>query len=172
MKRPRDDQHDTPTPSRLRVKGWEKFQHYKHRSPPWIKLHVSLLSDYEFTRLKDPMKGHLVLIWLLAAGNNGEITDDALWVAKKIGATSPVNLVDLIALGWLERKQDASEPLAPRKQLVSLSRGEERRELPVRVVPLGAPAAVKGEPVRIFEPTMADVLAKEAARRRIYGTPA
>jgi len=27
----------------LRVKNWGKFQHYKDRNPPWIKLHRGLL---------------------------------------------------------------------------------------------------------------------------------
>ena len=32
----------------LRILNWEKFQHYKVRRPPWIKLHHSLLDDYAF----------------------------------------------------------------------------------------------------------------------------
>jgi DNA-binding NarL/FixJ family response regulator len=30
------------------VKNFERFQHYKDRSPPWIKLYNELLDDYEF----------------------------------------------------------------------------------------------------------------------------
>ena len=29
----------------LRVKGWARFQHYRHRRPPWIRLYRSLLDD-------------------------------------------------------------------------------------------------------------------------------
>ena len=50
----------------LRVKNWEKFQHYKDRTPPWIKLYRDLLNDYEFSCLQDASKAHLMLIWLLA----------------------------------------------------------------------------------------------------------
>ena len=30
-----------------RVKNWSKFQHYKNRNPPWIRLHVEILDDYK-----------------------------------------------------------------------------------------------------------------------------
>jgi hypothetical protein len=57
----------------LRVKNWAEFQHYKDRNPPWIKLHRALLDDYEFARLPDASKAHLVLIWLLASQSDGRI---------------------------------------------------------------------------------------------------
>src|SRR5690606_19747530 len=34
----------------LTVKNFERFQHYKDRNPPWIKLYNDLLDDYEFGR--------------------------------------------------------------------------------------------------------------------------
>ena len=32
---------------KYRVKNWSKFQHYKNRNPPWIRLHVEILDDYK-----------------------------------------------------------------------------------------------------------------------------
>ena len=32
----------------LTVRNWSDFQHYKDRSPPWIRLHRDLLDNYEF----------------------------------------------------------------------------------------------------------------------------
>ena len=29
----------------LRVRNWERYQHYKERNPPWIKLYVELLDE-------------------------------------------------------------------------------------------------------------------------------
>jgi hypothetical protein len=55
----------------LRVKNWTEFQHYKDRNPPWIKLHRTLLDDYEFSRLQDASKAHLMLIWLFASQKDG-----------------------------------------------------------------------------------------------------
>ena len=52
----------------LRVKNWGEFQHYTKRNPPWIKLYTSLLEDYDFNRLKDQDRLHLMLLWLWRAG--------------------------------------------------------------------------------------------------------
>ena len=32
----------------LRIKNWSEFQHYKDRAPPWVKLHHSLLDNFEW----------------------------------------------------------------------------------------------------------------------------
>jgi hypothetical protein len=39
--------------TRLRVKNWAEFQHYRSRRPPWIKLHRGLLDDYAWHRLPE-----------------------------------------------------------------------------------------------------------------------
>jgi hypothetical protein len=39
--------------SRPRVKNWTQFQHYRHRRPPWIKLHHGLLDDFAWHRLPE-----------------------------------------------------------------------------------------------------------------------
>ena len=100
----------------LRVKNFEKYQHYKDRRPPWIKLYSSLLDDYAFACLQDASKAHLMLLWLLASQSNNRIPYDEKWIARKINTTAPIDLQTLIAQGFLEVEQDASETLAPRKQ--------------------------------------------------------
>src|SRR6185437_15342548 len=118
----------------FRVKNFESFQHYKDRSPPWIKLYNELLDDYDFGLLPDATKFHLVAIWLLASRSANKIPYDSTWVAKRINATEPVNLRLLAEKGFIlldqtihDAEQDASKPIAKR-----LSRergeGEERRE--------------------------------------------
>lgn len=96
----------------LRIKNWEKFQHYKDRAPPWIKLHRELLDDYEFSRLQDASKAHLMLIWMLASQLDNRIPNDQEWIAKKIGATGKIDIKSLIDLGFLYVEDDASKPLA------------------------------------------------------------
>lgn len=51
----------------LKPKNWERFQHYKDRSPPWVKLHKSLLDDRVFMRLPIASKALAPLLWLLAS---------------------------------------------------------------------------------------------------------
>lgn len=52
---------------RLKPKNWSSFQHYKDRSPPWIKLHKSLLDDRAFISLPIASKALAPLLWLLAS---------------------------------------------------------------------------------------------------------
>lgn len=106
----------------LRVRNFSKFQHYKHRSPPWIKLHRGALHDYDFTCLQDASKAHAMLLWLLASTCDNAIPDDAQWIARQIHATEPVDIDALVSAGILERyevstrKQRASKVRATRKQ--------------------------------------------------------
>lgn len=55
----------------LKPKNWDAFQHYKDRSPPWIKLHKSILDDRVFMRLPTASKALAPLMWLLASENGG-----------------------------------------------------------------------------------------------------
>ena len=47
--------------------NWARYQHYKDRDPTWLKLHRSLLSDYQWAKLPDVSKGQLMGLWLVAA---------------------------------------------------------------------------------------------------------
>jgi hypothetical protein len=101
------------------VKNFEKFQHYKDRSPPWIKLYNELLDDYQFACLQDASKLHLIMIWLLASRSDNRLPYDPAWVAKRINATAKVDLDALARSGFLivnqalqSPEQDASKPLA------------------------------------------------------------
>jgi len=85
----------------LSVKNWQQFQHYKDRSPPWIKLHRDLLRDYDFICLQDASKMHLMLIWLLASQLDNKIPYDEKFIRNQIGIDSKVNLNDLINKGFL-----------------------------------------------------------------------
>lgn len=100
----------------LRVRNWEKLQHYKDRSPPWIKLHRELLRDYEFSCLQDASKLHLMLIWLLASQLDNKIPNDPEWIQRHIGTAEPPNIKELISCEFLIVERIASKPLAQRKQ--------------------------------------------------------
>lgn len=52
---------------KLTPKNWINFQHYKHRSPPWIKLHRNLLDDMHYQRLPVASKALAPMLWLLAS---------------------------------------------------------------------------------------------------------
>lgn len=104
------------TESYITVPKLEKWQHYKDRCPPWIKLHRDVLNDYKLACLQDASKAHLFAIWLLASQMDNKIPFDADWIAKKINATQQVDLNDLIERGCIEVVQLESKALAACKQ--------------------------------------------------------
>lgn len=116
------------------MKNWDEFQHYKDRNPPWIKLHRSLLDDYEFARLQDASKAHLMLIWLFASQKNGLIPADPVFLKSKLGLEVEPDLKLFIDHGLLTPEHDASNELAESKQNAPLE--EKRRE--EKIAPSGA----------------------------------
>ena len=119
----------------LRVVKWEKFQHYKERNPPWIKLHVSVMEKYEWEQLSDIGKGHLVALWMLASRTNNRIAKDANWIMRKCSLKSKINLEELISLGFIEMYQDASDLLSPCLQNATLVEESRDREEESKVEP-------------------------------------
>lgn len=68
-----------------KIKNWGEFQHYKDRSPPWIKLHRSFLDNYEFACLPLASKALAPLLWLLAAeSSDGSVRLDPEWLAFRL----------------------------------------------------------------------------------------
>jgi hypothetical protein len=57
----------------LKIKNWHKFQHFKDRKPPWIKLYRDLLDDIEWHELDPAAAKILTMLWLIASENHGEI---------------------------------------------------------------------------------------------------
>lgn len=112
------------------VKDFEKLQHYKDRSPPWIKLYYEILDSYEFAQLPDASKWHLLASMLLASRSTNKIPFDSDWIAKRINATEKVDLNLLVKSGFIlldqplhDAEHDASKTLAK-----CLPREEKRRE--------------------------------------------
>lgn len=106
-------EHNKKLIKHLQVPNWTDFQHYNKRNPPWIKLHTSILSDYDFTVLSDATQGHLMKIWLLASKTNNKITNDASWIKAQIHAHEDIDLEGLISAGFLE-PYDGQQGLKPR----------------------------------------------------------
>jgi hypothetical protein len=106
----------------IRVKNWKKHQHYKGRTPPWIKLHAALLDDYGFECLSDINKIQLVAIWLLASRSRdyhpeGDplLPHDEAYLSKKSGLKSKIDLTPLLSSGFIISYHSASAMLATDK---------------------------------------------------------
>ena len=86
----------------ISIPNLDQWQHYKKRNPPWIKLHRDILNDYEFTRLQDASKAHLMLLWLLASQVENKIPADANWIKSKLYLTEDIDFNSLIEGGFID----------------------------------------------------------------------
>jgi hypothetical protein len=59
----------------MKIRNWSKFQHFKDRKPPWIKLYRDLLDDMDWHTLDSDAAKLLVMLWLIASENDGHIPD-------------------------------------------------------------------------------------------------
>ena len=117
---------------RLRVKNWSEFQHYKDRSPAWIKLHKKTLDDYEFHCLPLASRALAPMIWLLASESSDGVLDyDKRKIAFRLH-TSEKEIEDaikpLIDSGFLIMVQGASAALAEPERPASLEKRREEKE--------------------------------------------
>lgn len=98
----------------LRVKNWSEFQHYKDRSPPWIKLHKGLLDDYEYQCLPLASKALAPMLWLLASeSSDGSIDFNVKKIAFRLRVAERdvvEALSALISAGFLYEELAENEP--------------------------------------------------------------
>ncbi len=59
----------------MKIKNWSKFQHFKDRRPPWIKLYRDILDDIEWHELDARASKVLVMCWLIASEYDGNLPD-------------------------------------------------------------------------------------------------
>ena len=57
----------------MRIKNWQKHQHFKDRRPPWIKLHRELLDQRDINEISDGAFRLLIFLWLLAAEDEDKV---------------------------------------------------------------------------------------------------
>ena len=101
------------------VKGWNEFQHYSKRNPPWVKLHRRFLDDYEFHTLPVASRALAPLLWLLASEHqnpkSGFIEGPDTKIAFRLHMSVPEfndAIKPLIDQGFIVQGQDASKALA------------------------------------------------------------
>lgn len=109
----------------LRVRNWEKFQHYKNRRPPWVRYHVEMLDDHELLSFNYGTQLIYDRLLLLAARTDNNIPNDQKWISGQTLVdqdTTAAALESLLDAGFLsiaETKRAASTVIARRKQRAS-----------------------------------------------------
>lgn len=121
-----------------RIKGWNKFQHFKDRRPPWIKLYRDILDDIEWHELDSVAAKSLVMLWLIASENDGSLPDTKILAFRLRVTESQIKSTISKLSHWVE--QDDINPISERYQDDPLEREEEvetdirdREEKKVRV---------------------------------------
>ena len=102
---------------KFKVTNWESHQHYKKRTPPWIKLHRGLLDDHHFHCLPVASKALAPMLWLLASESEGVVDVSPEFLSFRFRMSEPevVDAVNpLISRGWITPIDDASKALAKR----------------------------------------------------------
>jgi hypothetical protein len=101
----------------MRMRNWKKFQHYKRRKPPWIRLYKDLLEDPQWCCLDSDARCMLASCWLLASEDKemSGLLPDIATIAFKLRMTEENVARQISKINhWVE---DASKMLAPCLQL-------------------------------------------------------
>ncbi len=104
----------------ITIRNWRRYQHYKVRRPPWIKLHVEILDNYDFAQLEDHQKWLAVGLMLLAAKHENRVMADPWFVKNALHCSKMPDFRPLQAIGFItltgDREKSASKALASCKQ--------------------------------------------------------
>lgn len=73
-----------PAPGVITIRNWKRFQHYKYRSPPWVRLYRSLLEQDWYRALSDNAARWLIELWLLASRDHGKVPYDTLMILRDV----------------------------------------------------------------------------------------
>lgn len=85
----------------LRVKNIEKYQHYKGRTGPWVKLYHSLLDDPDFLSLSEVHQCRYMKLLLIAHRTGNAILDDAIYLQKMMRISDIPDITPLKQAGFL-----------------------------------------------------------------------
>ncbi len=87
----------------MKIKNWHKFQHFKDRRPPWVKLYRDLLDDIEWHQLDATSAKVLVMLWLIASEDDGNLPNIKT-LAFRLRMTEKQTNDAIISLShWLEQ---------------------------------------------------------------------
>jgi hypothetical protein len=93
----------------IRIKEWQKYQHYKERNPPWIKLHRGTLSSETWVTLDDASRVLAVALMLLAAEKGNRIPAKPDYLKRVAYLHSEPDLRPLVEVGFIELTEENGE---------------------------------------------------------------
>lgn len=107
----------------IKIKNWSSHQSYKDRKPPWIRLHKTMLDDYEFHLMSVNARALLPMLWLLASEDedptSGLIRNSFDKIAFRLRASKKdvvAGVRELEASGFIEGESQCNETVTKRLQ--------------------------------------------------------
>lgn len=145
----------------MKIKNWSKFQHFKDRRPPWIKLYRDLLDDMQWHQL-DPLASKvLVTLWLLASEDKDGCLPDTKTLAWRMRMTEKQILDCIFKLShWLEHDDDGVISERYQDDLPETERETETKRETKREV-----ATVVATPVGVSESVWQDFVKHRRAKK-------
>lgn len=86
----------------LRIREWAKYQHYRDRNPPWIKLHIELITSFTWIALDDASRLLAVICMMLAGRTDNKIPLDRDFIQRSAYLKKRPNIQPLIDCGFAE----------------------------------------------------------------------
>lgn len=83
------------------IKNFSKYQHYKNRNPPWVKLYYDLLDDDAFIELSPEHRAYYMMLLLLGSRDLNHIKHDPKTLQKKMRLDHEPDLTPLFNAGLL-----------------------------------------------------------------------
>lgn len=101
----------------MRIKNWSKFQHYKDRKPPWLRLYTDLLNDAGYHALTPLAAKYLSLIWIVSAEDDDTrqgLLPDSKTLAFRLRLSSAefAPILDELARAGFVRVDNSEQSLA------------------------------------------------------------
>jgi hypothetical protein len=126
-----------------RIVEWEKYQHYKDRSPPWIKLYRSLLTSETWILCDDASRVLAIACMVIASTTDNKIPCDPKYMKRVAYLNDEPNYEHLLRCNFIQLVDDASNMLASCYQdaIPEQSRAEQSKEEQSRAETLAATPA-------------------------------
>lgn len=106
------------------IKNFERYQHYKDRNPPWIKLYYDLLDDEDFISLSIPSRHHYMTLLLVASRKHNKIPLDLDYLKKVMRLDAKPILTELFQRGFCVASKMLAECYHDASASVSVSVSE------------------------------------------------
>lgn len=102
-----------------RIVEWARYQHYRDRDPPWIKLHRDLLTSRTWVDSDDRSRLLAIACMLIAAGTENKIPADAKHVKRRAYFDWEPDFAPLVEVGFIELVSEINDLPEIRKPMLA-----------------------------------------------------